>query len=386
MAPSPREAQGSAAGIRKAPFVVEPQGIATALQLATISEIGARITACSTIAEVLQAVVSEARWLITFGRCTLAIVMPGGDQFQVHAPDTAGEVPPPATFALAEGAIGRVLTHQQSVQLDDPAAAWTDNPVGRASLLPAVRSLLILPLFASGRMIGTLNFSAASPHAYSTGTVSVARLLALQVGSAVRNALLLDELDGSENVILSLAHAIEAKDPYTEGHCQRLAEQALRIGQALNFSPAHLRDLRMAAMLHDVGKIAVPESILRKPGRLTEEEYLLMQQHPVVGVDICAPLRSARACLQAIHHHHERWDGRGYPHGLAGEAIPVDARIIAILDAYDAMTSDRPYRPGMAHERACAILRENVGPQWDPRLVGLFLGIVDAERALSGVR
>jgi len=144
----------------------------------------------------------------------------------------------------------------------------------------------------------------------------------------------------------------------------------------LHFNQEQLANLRMAAILHDVGKIAVPEAILNKPGALTVEEYSVMQQHPVVGEGICQPLRSAQAVLPAIRHHHERWDGAGYPDHLAGEQIPLDARIIAIVDAYDAMTSDRPYRSGMPVERALAELQENRGPQWDPALIELFVPLV----------
>ena len=142
------------------------------------------------------------------------------------------------------------------------------------------------------------NIGAARPHAYGGESFGSGRLLALQVTSAVRNALLLEDLDGKENVILSLALAIEAKDPYTQGHCQRLAHYAERVGRVLNFSHHQLANLRMAAILHDVGKIAVPEAILNKTGALTPVEYTVMQQHPLVGEGICQPLRSARGAAR----------------------------------------------------------------------------------------
>jgi putative two-component system response regulator len=139
----------------------------------------------------------------------------------------------------------------------------------------------------------------------------------------------------------------------------------------------------MAATLHDVGKIAVPEAILSKPGPLTDEEYTILKRHPVVGAEICSPLRAALDILPAVLHHHERWDGRGYPHGLTGEAIPTDARIIAIIDAFDAMTSDRPYRPGLSIATATAIIRENKGPQWDPAILDLFLNMIEQDLSPS---
>jgi putative two-component system response regulator len=209
--------------------------------------------------------------------------------------------------------------------------------------------------------------------------MGIARLLGLQVAGALRTALLLEELDGQETVILSLALAIEAKDPYTEGHCQRLADYAVMLGRDLGMSERDIARLRMAALLHDLGKIAVPESILRKPGPLTVEEYEVVKQHPLVGERICRPLRSARAILPGIRHHHEHWDGTGYPDGLRREEIPLDARIIALVDAFDVMVSDRPYRRGMPVARALAIIEENAGPQWDPSLVERFLRLVAAQ-------
>jgi HD-GYP domain-containing protein (c-di-GMP phosphodiesterase class II) len=244
--------------------------------------------------------------------------------------------------------------------------------------------MLMMPLIADNHVFGTLTFSSNRPHTFPAETLALGRFLSLQVAGAVQNALLLEELDGRDNVIVSLALAIEAKDPYTEGHCQRLAQYAERLGRVLHFDEGHLTKLRMAAILHDVGKIAVPEAILQKPGNLTDDEYKILQLHPVTGESICQPLRSLRPMLPAIRHHHERWDGRGYPDGLVGEEIPLDARIIAIVDAFDAMTSDRPYRPGMPVERALAILRENRGPQWDEALLSAFIPLIEADLVADG--
>jgi hypothetical protein len=351
------------------------------LQLATIAELGAKIAACRTIEEILRVAVAEARWVLTFAGCTLALLTPDGRHYRPFALDAAKRGRYGPAYPCEEGRVGWTLRHNQALRIDDLDGETALAPAERDLLHAGARSALILPLPAEGMVIGTINFSAARPGAYPPEALGVARLLALQIGGATRNALLLEELDGSENVILSLALAIEAKDPYTRGHCLRLADLAERLGRALDYDAAALRTLRMAATLHDVGKIAVPEAILGKPGRLTDEEYAILQRHPIAGAEICAPLRSARAILPAIRHHHERWDGAGYPDGLAGGAIPRDARIIAIVDAYDAMTSDRPYRRGLPPGRALAILRANAGPQWDPALVALFAAIVEGEGA-----
>lgn len=384
---SDREVMASALGSSIGQTSARRTGSDPALQLATVAEVGARVAACRTIEAVLRVVTAEARWILSFARCTLALATPDGTSYRVYALDSAGRGDySPEDYPRTEGLAGWVLRHNQALRMDDLALGQECGPAEDAALVAGARSVMILPLLAEGTPIGTVNFSVARPRAYPSETLAVAQLLALQIGGAVSQALLLEELDGSENVILSLAHAIEAKDPNTEGHCQRLANHAERLGRALGFDAAHLRTLRMAATLHDIGKIAVPEAILGKPGPLTAEEFATLQLHPVTGAEICAPLRSARAILPAIRHHHERWDGQGYPDGLRGAAIPLDARIIAIVDAFDAMTSDRPYRQGMPIEKAIAIMRANAGPQWDPGLLTLFLDLIEADRASVGTK
>src|SRR6266851_2913157 len=183
----------------------------------------------------------------------------------------------------------------------------------------------------------------------------------------------------AKSVVLSLARSIEAKDSLANGHSDRMGEYAGQLGKRLGLQEQELQELRIACLLHDVGKVAVPDSILLKPGPLDAEEMEIVRQHPVVGENICAPLRSLRGILPVIRHHHERMDGTGYPDGLRGEEIPLMARIMAISDAYDAMTSDRPYRRGMPTTHALELLRRGAGTQWDRDLVAEF---EDTEAAL----
>jgi putative two-component system response regulator len=175
------------------------------------------------------------------------------------------------------------------------------------------------------------------------------------------------------SVVVSLAHSIEAKHLLTEGHSERLAEYAVQLGTSLGLGAAELRQLRIASLLHDIGKVALPDSILFKPGPLTEEEGELVQQHPVVGEKICAPLKSLREILPVIRHHHERMDGSGYPDGLCGDEIPLKARILQIADIYDALTSDRPYREALTSDEALQVLRYEAMKGWlDALLVWRF--------------
>lgn len=201
-----------------------------------------------------------------------------------------------------------------------------------------------------------------------------------RVRSLVRAKRLNDELVNVENTILALATAIEAKDPYTEGHLDRVANYAFSLGKEIGLAPWELHLLRKAAILHDVGKIGVSESVLAKPGPLTEEEFEHVKAHTVVGEKICRPLQQNRLILQVIRHHHERYDGKGYPDGLTGEDIPMAARIMAVVDAYDALTSDRPYRGRLPKEEALQILKQEAGRQFDPRIAMAFVSTLETGR------
>ncbi|MGB2836383.1 MAG: HD domain-containing phosphohydrolase, partial [Candidatus Sulfotelmatobacter sp.] len=172
---------------------------------------------------------------------------------------------------------------------------------------------------------------------FLTRPVERAELLA-RVGSLLKLKHRTDELERAEAVVFTLARSIEGKDPYTHGHCERLSDYSARLGEHLRLTEDEITALRRAGIVHDVGKIAVPDAILLKPGRLTEEEWKVVRQHPVVGERICAPLKSFRLVLPIIRHHHEKLDGSGYPDGLRGDAIPITARVIQIVDVFDALT------------------------------------------------
>ncbi|EAX47344.1 metal dependent phosphohydrolase [Thermosinus carboxydivorans Nor1] len=174
------------------------------------------------------------------------------------------------------------------------------------------------------------------------------------------------------SAIESLVAALEAKDAYTYGHSSQVSAIASAIGRQIGLSEQELFNVRIAALLHDIGKIGVPDQILNKPGRLDETERQTIEQHPVIGAKILAGIPALARVTDMVKHHHARWDGKGYPEALAGEEIPLGARIIAVADAYQAMTSDRPYRSGMAADVAMAELRRYAGSQFDPKLVAAF--------------
>ncbi len=198
--------------------------------------------------------------------------------------------------------------------------------------------------------------------------------LTTRIKSLLRISEYQNDLEQSQNVICTLALAIEAKDRYTRGHSQRVGELAFVFSRYAGLSDKQAENVRTAGLLHDIGKIAVPESLLNKPGPLTQDEFLRVIDHPVVGEAICRPLLSLRPVLRLIRHHHERFDGRGYPDGLKGDDIPVDVRILSIVDAYDALTSHRAYRIApLPHSSALETLfREAAAGKWDPALVHTF--------------
>src|SRR2546427_10269103 len=161
-----------------------------------------------------------------------------------------------------------------------------------------------------------------------------------------------DELERAESVLFALAGSIEGKDPYTEGHCERLSGYSVRLGERIGLPEDQVIALRRAGVVHDIGKVAVSDAILLKPGRLTPEEFRIVQEHPVVGERICAPLKSFRLVLPIIRHHHEKLNGSGYPDGLKGEEIPITARVLQIVDVYDALTTQRPYKRALSRAEA----------------------------------
>jgi putative two-component system response regulator len=211
--------------------------------------------------------------------------------------------------------------------------------------------------------------------------------LAAQVRSLLSLKAYTDELERAESVLFALARTIEGKDPCTEGHCERLQAYAAGLGQRIGLPDEQVIALQRAGVVHDIGKVAVPDAILLKPGRLTAEEFRIVQQHPVVGERICAPLKSFRLLLPIIRHHHEKLNGSGYPDGLKGDAIPITARVLQIVDVYDALTTQRPYKPVLSSSEALGIMEEEVAKHWwDAHIFAEFKKEVTSPNWQAGTR
>ncbi len=249
---------------------------------------------------------------------------------------------------------------------------------------PRVRQLIAVPLAEGENSFGWL---AALNHVDDAefGTVeanllnSVAAILGIHGGNI---ELYRQQSELIEGIIRSLSSAIDAKDPYTCGHSDRVARVAVRLAEEMGCDAAMLKTIHLAGLLHDVGKIGVEDSVLRKAGKLTDDEYEHIKRHAEIGHHILHDLSKLGEVLPVVLHHHESWDGGGYPHRLATEHIPPAARIVAVADAFDAMSSDRPYRKGMSDERVDEILRAGAGQQWDPAVIEAFFRCKDEIRRI----
>ncbi|HVX13735.1 MAG TPA: HD-GYP domain-containing protein [Pirellulales bacterium] len=251
---------------------------------------------------------------------------------------------------------------------------------------PGVRELVIVPVAEGERLFGWLaviNHCGSGEFGTAEGSLlsSVGAMLGIHSGNI---DLYRQQADLFVGVVKAMSSAIDAKDPYTRGHSDRVARVAVRLAQELGCDSETIKTIYFSGLLHDIGKIGINEDVLRKPGKLTPEEFEHIKTHVLIGYRILADLRSVSPMLPVVLHHHESWDGSGYPHGLAGEDIPYLARIVAVADSYDAMASDRPYRSGMADERLDEIIRAGAGQQWDANVVKAFFRARDDIRAISG--
>jgi diguanylate cyclase (GGDEF)-like protein len=348
-------------------------------QLAAANALGARLAAMTEVDQILDAAVDELHR--AFGYFCVAMIRLRDDGMV----DAAALRGAPFLRLLERsweqprevGIIGRCLRERRPVLVADVTAEPEYiGPPETADVL----SELVVPLWLGDQLWGAINVEEKERDAFDEEDLLLLQTVADQVGAAMRSAQLYERLERAYlGTAEALAAALEAKDAYTAEHARSIVEQAEAVGRRLGMDEAALRDLRFAAVFHDIGKIAIPESILNKPGPLDDPERAVMERHTVVGEQILAPVEFLENVRRLVRHEHERWDGRGYPDGLAGSDIPLGARVILVCDALHAMTSDRPYRRAMSETAAIEELRRHAGTQFDPTVVDALLGLLEVD-------
>jgi putative nucleotidyltransferase with HDIG domain len=296
-----------------------------------------------------------------------------------HQPPSRIEIPLSAQHS-GEAARERRLVAEPDLRKSPHSFARSDM-ISREEF----RSYFAMPLIAKGEVKGVLEIFHRSPLSPDSDWVDFLQTLAGQAAIAIDNAQLFEGLQRSnfelgiayDSTIEGWSRALDLRDKETEGHTQRVTEMAVTLARKFGFSEEQLLHVRRGALLHDIGKMGVPDAILLKPGPLTEEEWVIMKKHPTFAHELLSPIRYLKAAaLEIPYCHHERWDGSGYPRGLNGEQIPFGARIFAVVDVWDALTSDRPYRPAWSREKAIEYIQSQSGIQFDSRVVEGFLKLV----------
>jgi HD-GYP domain-containing protein (c-di-GMP phosphodiesterase class II) len=274
--------------------------------------------------------------------------------------------------------VRRCLAERRPVLVNDAAR----DPVYEGRLPDGMSSALAVPLYAGSSLWGAIEVMSAGASAFDPGDAHLVQTIADHVGAALLTAELYHELEETYvGTAAALAAALEAKDNYTADHAQSIADLAVEVGEEIGLDGRSLRDLRYGAIFHDIGKIAIPDAILHKPGPLTDDEFEVVKRHPITGEQILAPVPFLADVRSIVRHDHERWDGAGYPDGLSAQQIPIGARIVLVVDAFHAMISDRPYRQGMPEGQAKAELSAGAGTQFDPDIVDAFLRVLDRAAA-----
>ena len=343
--------------------------------LRVMNEIDKSILSCSDTHEILETVAQMVSSLIPCERVTVGLIAQGREGFEYKA-GFGTQVAKGMFIPFTDTSAAEVVRTGRVEYTHDLSTEGEPLRVERILLEEGYHSHVRLPLFVKGKAIGVLSVGSRQIAAFHPDQVATLEKLAAQIAVALENARLVTDMkELFFGIVGALSAAIDAKSPWTAGHSQRVTQYSMTIAKAMGMGEKGLKDLELAGLLHDVGKIGTYDVILEKPGRLTEEELKIMRLHPLKGAEILGSMKHMKEITPAIKHHHEFYNGEGYPEGLKGEAIPLMSRILAVADTVDAMGADRPYRTGRSREEIIAELQRCSGSQFDPKVVDAFLSI-----------
>lgn len=343
-------------------------------------EIGKEVISNLKTEEIIETVVQMIRRIIPCDGATVALFEPDRNVLYIETSWGTG-MDKGATFDKKHLPFFSLMETGKSFYEPDITREFSEYPkLAEWASDKNVFSYFCVPLSVKGSFLGILILSSVRPAWFTDIHLTTAEKIATQVGIALENARLMEDIEEIFiGTVTSLVATIDAKSQWTKGHSMRVAKYTIELGEKIGLKKDALERLQLAAILHDIGKIGTYEAILDKPGKLTAEEADMIRKHPSLGADILMPLKAFRTIIPVMKHHHERYDGTGYPDGLAGDDIPIEARMLALSDVYDAMRSDRPYRRGLSLEEAVRELEAGAATQFDPALVPLFIEVIRRE-------
>jgi len=354
------------------------------IMLASIHEFGIEATELLSKEDLSQAVVDTACGLIHSDLCSLMLIDSNNELYIVASKGLSEKVKEQTRLKLGEGIAGRVVVggkyiFVENIETDIRFLRANDNE--RYSS----KSFISVPLKVKNKVIGVLNINSPKDKKhFDDRDLKLLTILADQAAMRLDNIELFNNLQSFYlEMVQALARAIDAKDAYTYDHADRARKYAKEIAIKMNLPFTIVRNIEYAALMHDIGKIGIADDILLKKDNLTEEELKIIRKHPLIGYRILAPVKFLSPVAPMVLYHQEWYDGSGYPEGLAKEEIPLGARIVAVIDAYDAMTSDRPYRNSFSVKDAVKQLRDGAGKQFDPKIVEIFIDILKKEKVLN---
>ena len=354
--------------------------------LKLLQSLAGKLNRLNDVALIGEAIVDELRTLIDYHACRVyvddgALLVPVAlrGEHELYEDESVESL----IVEFGEGVTGTAAARRESLLVPD--AGRCEFAVQIPGTHPIDESMVAVPLLYGARAIGVIVISKLGLSQFDDSDVRLLEVLAGHASVAIENARLLETMrrkaDGLEEDFLStveaLANALEARDQETSSHARAITDLALAVGEELELDAPRLKRLELGALMHDIGKIGIPTDILTKQGPLTPEEYRIVKQHPELGERILAPIARLADVREIVRHCHEHWDGRGYPDELSGTGIPLESRIILVVDAYHAMTTDRPYRSRLPEHEARTRLREGAGTQFDPEIVGTFLALLE---------